>query len=195
MAARSFEDSTGVTWEVFEVHRTSDKPGAVSAGLEKGWLAFVSEGAKRRLAPIPPDWFAVSERELEVLCASARQAMRPDTDSRGLRPQIRRRKAAEAQGPAPQSEPAINGVKRTSAEGQGAASAAALFESALGAATVEELVRAFARKARSAELPAIEAMVRLKGLLVSRFPEENDAHDTRRVRRWFVESYYFERES
>src|SRR6185436_13637056 len=62
--ARQFEDSTGTMWEVFEVHRSSEAPRGVSAGLEKGWLAFVSAHGKRRLAPFPESWESATEREL-----------------------------------------------------------------------------------------------------------------------------------
>jgi hypothetical protein len=65
---------------------------------------------------------------------------------------------------------------------------------------VREVVRGFAREARASRLPAIEAMVRLKAMLAERFLGEDaavdtraDASDLRRVRRWFVEAYYFER--
>lgn len=65
---------------------------------------------------------------------------------------------------------------------------------------VRDAVRVFAREARAARLPATAAMVRLKGTLSERFLGENsasetraDAADLRRVRRWFVEAYYFER--
>ena len=64
---------------------------------------------------------------------------------------------------------------------------------------VRDAVREFARKARAAKLPAVEALVRLKAVLTSRFCGEGvspraaaAALDLRRVRRWFVESYYFE---
>ena len=55
-------------------------------------------------------------------------------------------------------------------------------------------------EARGAKIPAIEAMVRLKSMLVEQFgaaevaPEiAEEARDMRLVRRWFVETYYFER--
>ena len=43
----------------------------LAGGLENGWLAFESSGERRRLAPIPAGWEAVSERELDQLCRSA----------------------------------------------------------------------------------------------------------------------------
>ena len=65
---------------------------------------------------------------------------------------------------------------------------------------VREAVRVFAQQARASNLPAIEAMVRLKTLLHEQYGGPGvdpgtmeDATDIRRVRRWFVEAFYFER--
>ncbi|MFI5257345.1 MAG: hypothetical protein ACHQRK_08805, partial [Gemmatimonadales bacterium] len=74
MPARTFTDSGGLTWEVFQVHRASQKAGGVSPGLENGWLAFVCGEKKRRLAPFPADWETTPNERLEELCGSARQA-------------------------------------------------------------------------------------------------------------------------
>ena len=67
---------------------------------------------------------------------------------------------------------------------------------------VRELVRVFAHEARTTNLPAIEAMVRLKALLLERYGGDNedpatraDATDIRRVRKWFVEAFNFERDA
>jgi hypothetical protein len=63
-------------------------------------------------------------------------------------------------------------------------------------ASVETTVRAFAHRARAQSVPAIEAMVELKALLAQTYPDPgSQAHDLRRVRRWFVEAYYFERDA
>ena len=65
---------------------------------------------------------------------------------------------------------------------------------------VRALVRSFAQQARADKLPAIEAMVKLKGMLHERHggpdaaPEVRAvATDVSRVRRWFVEAFYFDR--
>ena len=65
---------------------------------------------------------------------------------------------------------------------------------------VRDVVRAYALEARATRVSAIEAMVRLKTTLAERFKGEDvsaasraDASDMRRVRRWFVEAFYFER--
>jgi hypothetical protein len=194
MAARSFEDSTGIVWEVFEVHRASEKPGAVSAGLEKGWLAFVSTTGKRRLAPFPPGWVSASPTELERLCASARKALPPSADARERKPHIRRRRPASPDSPDSQTEGSA--TPRAAGAARRASAPADVVEARVSGTTAEEVVRDFARRARAAGVPAIEAMVRLKTLLLARFPgSDSEARDLRSVRRWFVEAYYFESEA
>lgn len=166
MAARTFTDSAGLTWDVFEVHRASKKPGAVSAGLEAGWLAFASGEQKRRLAPFPPDWDSFSDGDLAALCEVARRAPAPRYPlHEPLRPRIRRSVKPAAQAP---SAPLGDDVEST--------------------------VRDFAREARTRGLPAVSAMLELKTLLLERHPQaDSEARDRKLVRRWFVEAYYFDR--
>ncbi len=173
MAARTFEDSSGATWEVFEVHRSSTTAGAVSNGLEKGWLAFVNGSIKRRLAPYPPAWATADVPELERLCRMAREAPAPRYP---LDPQGGSERRAEQEG-----------TRRDAAEAAAKKALAGADES------VEATVRRFAHEARAQGLPAIEAMVQLKLLLGTHYPEPSSvARDMRRVRRWFVEAFYFE---
>jgi hypothetical protein len=167
MAARTFTDSTGLTWSVFEVHRASQKAGAVSPGLENGWLAFASGDTRRRLAPFPSTWESSTDAELERLCETARRvdSSRFPAD-RVLRPRI--------------------WPSRLDSESTG------LVDSP---ANVEAAVRVFARQARARGITAVAAMLELKSLLQQRYPEpQSAAHDRQRIRRWFVEAYYFERE-
>lgn len=172
MAARIFEDASGDVWEVFEVHRSTAKPGAVSSGLEDGWLAFVSGEQKRRLAPYPREWESAAAVELARLCGLARAAVNVRSPADGERRRTPRPAPYEPPPPPPPTGPIVRAE----------------------AADVEDMVRAFAQRARATGIPAIEAMVRLKQLLAERFPEpDSEARDLRRVRRWFVESYYFER--
>jgi len=168
MPARTFTDSAGVTWDVFEVHRASTKPGAVSAGLEGGWLAFASGENKRRLAPFPADWATSTDDELALLCEAARQAPAPRYPLDELpRPRIRRSQQRE-------EVPSV--AERPSG--------------------VEGTVREFARQARARGLPAVAAMLELKVHLQERHPEpDSPARDRRLVRRWFVEAYYFQRDA
>lgn len=180
MPARTFKDSAGIEWEVFEVHRASASPRGVSSGLEQGWLAFVGPEGKRRLAPVPTTWETAPASELERLCQSARRAMvtqfsPPDDEGkRALR------MMTPSRGPRVVQPPESDVLARAS--------------------EVRTAVRDFAHEARGAKIPAIEAMVRLKSMLVERFGAAGvareiaeEARDMRLVRRWFVETYYFER--
>jgi hypothetical protein len=186
MTARTFEDTSGAQWEVFEVHRSSHKSGTVSAGLEAGWLAFVNGETKRRLAPFPANWAVLSDAELARLCSSARSAPPARYPfERPLRPRIRRSSSTGelSNGGAPSvvAQPPLSDDDPSSASG------------AIGG-EVELTVRNFAREARARELPVVEAMIELKAMLAQRHPEpESPARDKRRVRRWFVETYYFDK--
>jgi len=167
MAARTFTDSAGLTWDVFEVHRASQKAGAVSPGLENGWLAFACAEDKRRLAPFPAGWDTSTDAQLEALCQSARRAPAPRFPlPRRPRPRIRPSALDVELAPPPD-----------------------------GPSSVETTVRSFAHSARDRGLPAVAAMLELKSLLQQRYPEtDSQARDRQLVRRWFVEAYYFERD-
>ena len=162
------------------MHRTSEAPRGVSQGLEKGWLAFVSDKGKRRLAPYPADWETASERELVRFWNKARIA----------------NPARFPSGERRVSGPALMGT-RPKAD---ARSERTDVPDDDRDNDVRNAVRAFARDARAQAAPAIEAMVRLKLMLGQRFAgdsvpasERADACDMRKVRKWFVEAYYFER--
>jgi hypothetical protein len=189
--ARTFADSAGTIWEVLEVHRSSSKPGAVSTGLEQGWLSFTSATAKRRLAPIPAMWETAPDPELERLCSTAR-VVPPTTHVFEPTSRDRRRKEGE-----PVERPDTGERRRASeireprprAEAPEAASAPAESHDT----GVEATVRRFAHEARARGQPAIDAMVQLKALLQEQFgDEEPNTRDIKSVRRWFVETYYFE---
>jgi hypothetical protein len=186
MPARTFEDSAGVIWEVFEVHRSSQKSGAVSAGLERGWLAFVSGDSKRRLAPFPSEWVTADAKELERLCGLARLAR-----ATGL---TRRTKSGDgklsvaARSPIPRIRPSHHEHSPLPDN------EITVGASVSGANAPERTVREFAQEARARGLPAIGAMIQLKALLARLYPgSDSPARDVRAVRRWFVESYYFDR--
>jgi hypothetical protein len=188
--SRTFEDSTGAVWEVFEVHRSSHNAQAVSPGLERGWLAFVSGSRKRRLAPFPAEWQTADTTLLEQLCQRARAAQAtgfagatsgtrdtPDatSDARARTPRIRPRRERVEDGPVV---------------------ALPLEVAANSSDPVEQTVRRFAHEARGRRLPAIEAMVQLKALLARVYPSvDSEARNLRAVRRWFVETYYFDRDA
>jgi hypothetical protein len=91
MPLRSFTDDNDVTWQVWDVRpsqpdlierrRRAETPPAgperrATPGLVTGWLAFESENARRRLAPIPPGWEEASLEQLKTWCVQARDARR-----------------------------------------------------------------------------------------------------------------------
>lgn len=107
MAHRTFTDSGGIEWEVWQViprgvsldsperreraerrhppaselpeiaeqrsGRERRRTASVSPGMELGWLAFQTRGEKRRLAPIPDGWEALTSAQLEAYCRIARK--------------------------------------------------------------------------------------------------------------------------
>lgn len=186
VSARTFEDSAGTQWEVFEVQRSSSKAQAVSVGLERGWLSFVCRGQKRRLAPIPPDWKALDDAELERLCGVARVVRSA--------PLALESAAVEQPASPAASRPRGPRIQPPRVTPETAADELPIVGTATSADSVEDTVREFAHQARSSRLPAIEAMVRLKALLAQVYADPaSPARDLRAVRRWFVDAYYFER--
>jgi hypothetical protein len=186
---RTFEDSAGDVWQVFEVHRTSGHSLGVSPGLEQGWLAFVGPDIKRRLAPFPAEWETLPSADLERLCATARNvssAAATMLEDRRRGPRIvRARTTLES---ALDTEQPDAEERRTSP-----ASSSSPRADATSPGDVEAAVRRFARDAHSSGLQAVAAMMALKTMLAEQYPEAPVARDTHRVRRWFVEAYYFER--
>lgn len=195
------------------MRRSSQKALAVSAGLERGWLAFGSGTERRRLAPIPDDWQTVDDVTLARLCALAQVvrdkaaneqpvpraietgaavgadvgtgvASSPDTsgeEDRATQGASARRRVPRIRSPREQSTRAAGGTL-------------AILTTASSDDDVQSTVREYARQAREVDLPAIEAMVQLKGLLARVYTDaHSEARDLRAVRRWFVEAFYFER--
>lgn len=71
---RSFTDSAGVEWTVFEVKRqTSGQAPYLPKGYGSGWLCFESSKEKRRLTPVPDEWRELEDEELLDLLHSARR--------------------------------------------------------------------------------------------------------------------------
>ena len=68
MAHRTFKDSNGREWEVWDVVPSQ----WVGPTLDGGWLAFQSGEDRRRLAPLPLYWAAAPEPELRDLLAKAK---------------------------------------------------------------------------------------------------------------------------
>jgi hypothetical protein len=72
----TFTDTVGVTWTVREITPSPMPPKLAKVlGEDRrngGWLLFLSdEGEKRRLAPVPQGWDALSRFEIERWCMRA----------------------------------------------------------------------------------------------------------------------------
>ena len=59
-------------WDVWDV-RPQARLGTVGNGMENGWLCFQSGARRRRLAPIPENWFEQDERRLYDLFMQAKE--------------------------------------------------------------------------------------------------------------------------
>jgi hypothetical protein len=73
-AFRQFRDAGGVEWNVWAV--AASAPNLLRSRSDRwqgGWLLFESSKESRRLSPIPENWDAARDRELEALCAQARR--------------------------------------------------------------------------------------------------------------------------
>jgi hypothetical protein len=74
---RTFRDSNGTAWTVFEVRRQLSGSGDRSylpGGFNDGWLCFETHGAKRRLTKYPARWREFSDDELLALLGQAQAA-------------------------------------------------------------------------------------------------------------------------
>jgi hypothetical protein len=66
---RIFRDVRGVRWDVFAVYPDARLAARwqLKVPYARGWLCFDSMGQKRRLSPIPAEWFRLSNAQLEQL--------------------------------------------------------------------------------------------------------------------------------
>jgi hypothetical protein len=75
---RTFRDSNGTAWTVFEVRRqvnaTGDKTSYLPGGFNDGWLCFETAGQKRRLTKYPARWRELGDEELGQLLNQAQPA-------------------------------------------------------------------------------------------------------------------------
>lgn len=74
MALRSFTDSQGQGWRVWNVvpqYDTARDEDTLTPGLQGGWLCFERDGHKRRLSPIPDGWEGAEADALERYCREA----------------------------------------------------------------------------------------------------------------------------
>ena len=75
---RTFRDSHGTSWTVFEVRRQGtshgDSRSYLPGGFNDGWLCFETAGAKRRLTKYPQRWREFGDPELLRLLDQAQPA-------------------------------------------------------------------------------------------------------------------------
>lgn len=71
MPYRTFTDAAGTEWQVWDTVPEANDTAMVREGFAQGWLTFECAAEKRRLAPIPAQWEAVSEATLARYCAEA----------------------------------------------------------------------------------------------------------------------------
>jgi hypothetical protein len=68
--ARKVLDGEGHEWEVFPMIEGLAWDGEISYPREN-WLCFATEGERRYLAPLPPDWEKWNDEELRAALAAA----------------------------------------------------------------------------------------------------------------------------
>jgi hypothetical protein len=69
---RTFHDSSGTEWTVFEVRREPGRDvGYLPQGFNRGWLCFECSTSKRRLTPVPDGWARLSNTQMELLLRQA----------------------------------------------------------------------------------------------------------------------------
>ncbi len=66
---RILRDRRGVRWDVFAVYTDSRIVARwhLEPPYSQGWLCFDSPGEKRRLAPVPAQWYRLGNAQLEAL--------------------------------------------------------------------------------------------------------------------------------
>jgi hypothetical protein len=66
---RILRDKHGVRWDVFAVYTNAGIAARwhLRAPYSQGWLCFDSLGEKRRLAPVPPQWYRLGNSQLVAL--------------------------------------------------------------------------------------------------------------------------------
>lgn len=75
---RTFSDSNGTQWTVFEVRRgeRESRWSYLPERFGDGWLCFECPDRKRRLTPVPPHWRELNDQELLGLLEQAQPVTR-----------------------------------------------------------------------------------------------------------------------
>ena len=71
MPERTFQDSSGTEWLVYDCAPRADLVRGFALDYQAGWLCFQSATEKRRLVKFPRDWENYSAKQLEELCEKA----------------------------------------------------------------------------------------------------------------------------
>jgi hypothetical protein len=75
ISQRVFDEVQGRRWRVYAVHPSMStvERDALPDAYRHGWLSFEAADEKRRIAPIPEGWEALSIDELRLLCQRAQR--------------------------------------------------------------------------------------------------------------------------
>ena len=72
MALRDIVDEHGTSWQVFDVHPASEHGATrLRETFVGGWLCFLSDKGRRRVAPIPDGWEDMNDQSLRRLLSIA----------------------------------------------------------------------------------------------------------------------------
>lgn len=72
MSLREISDEYGKRWQVFDVQPAHQSwAGALSENFVYGWLCFLSDKGRRRIAPIPDGWEHMNDQVLRSLLSVA----------------------------------------------------------------------------------------------------------------------------
>lgn len=71
MPERTFQDSSGTEWLIYDCAPRPDIKRGFARDYQSGWLCFQSPTEKRRLVKYPRDWESYSAQQLEELCEAA----------------------------------------------------------------------------------------------------------------------------
>jgi len=75
---RILRDACGVRWDVFAVHPepSSAARRRLRGSYAQGWLCFDAQTERRRLSPVPDDWFRMTNDQLAALAQYAEVVVR-----------------------------------------------------------------------------------------------------------------------
>ncbi|HET7458673.1 MAG TPA: hypothetical protein VFJ74_13585, partial [Gemmatimonadaceae bacterium] len=85
----TFRDGDGIEWTVTEIAASAlaalPRASLRHPEFKDGWLLFQSNATRKRLAPYPKEWQALSAEELSQLCQEARPELATRTPTGEMR--------------------------------------------------------------------------------------------------------------